>query len=156
MTITLRATVDAVMRTAATTVGRTARLALLLATALGLALMHTLGHTGVRTDPHPAMTGMTTAAAAGAAEMLSAVVTAAQPCPDGHCDGHGGHGSGAWSACLAILTGLAVIVILLWLLTAVRGGRLLPVPTVVRALSPRAPPDRTTGLTLASAAVLRI
>jgi hypothetical protein len=150
-----RAIVDAVTRTVATTVGRAARLALLLATVLGLALMHTLGHTGVRADPHPAMTGMTTTAA-GAAGMLKAVVTAAQPCPDGHCDGHGGHGSGAWSACLAILTGLAVIVMLLWLLTAVRGQRLLPVPTVLRALSPRAPPERTTGLTLASAAVLRI
>ncbi|WP_204299577.1 DUF6153 family protein [Actinoplanes campanulatus] len=141
-------------RTAATTVGRTARLALLLATALGLALMHTLGHAGVRADPRPAMTG-TASTAAGAAEMLTAVV-AAQPCPDGHCDGHGGHDSGAWSACLAILTGLAVIVMLLWLLTAARDQRLLPVPTVLRALSPRAPPDRTTGLTLASAAVLRI
>ncbi|WP_133875878.1 DUF6153 family protein [Paractinoplanes brasiliensis] len=142
--------------TAATTVGRTARLALLLATALGLTLMHTLGHTGVRADPHPAMTGMSTAVAADAAGMLSAVVTAAQPCPDGHCDGHGGHGSGAWSACLAILTGLAVIMMLLWLLTAIGGHRLLPVPAVPRSLSPRAPPDRTTGLILASAAVLRI
>ncbi|WP_328463465.1 DUF6153 family protein [Actinoplanes sp. NBC_00393] len=142
-------------RTAATAVGRTARLALLLATALGLALMHTLGHTGIRTDPHPAMTGMSTTAA-GAAEMLSAVVTAAQPCPDGHCDGHGGHGSGAWSACLAILTGLAVVVMLLWLLTLVQGRRPLPAPAVLRAPSPRAPPDRLTGLTLASAAVLRI
>ncbi|MBO3737698.1 DUF6153 family protein [Actinoplanes flavus] len=141
--------------TAVTTVGRTARLALLLATALGLALMHTLGHTGVRDDPHPAITGMSTTAA-GAAGMLSAVATAVQPCPDGHCDGHGGHGSGAWSACLAILTGLAVIVMLLWLLTVVRGHRLLPVPAVLRAMSPRAPPDRPTGLTLASAAVLRI
>ncbi|PRY19011.1 hypothetical protein CLV70_14019 [Pseudosporangium ferrugineum] len=137
-------------------VGRTARLALLLATALGLALMHTLGHTGVRADPHPAMTGMSTTAATGAAGMLSAVVTAAQPCPDGHCDGHGGHGSGAWSACLAILAGLAVIVMLLRLLTAVRGHRLHPVPAVLRALSPRAPPDRPAGLTLASAAVQRI
>jgi hypothetical protein len=137
-------------------VGRAARLALLLATALGLALMHTLGHTGVRADPHPATTGMSTSAQAGAAGMLKAVAAVAQPCPDGHCDGHGGHGSGAWSACLAILTGLAVIVMLLWLLTAVRGQRVLPVPTVLRALSPRAPPDRTTGLTLASAAVLRI
>lgn len=148
---------DAVTRTAAITVGRTARLALLLATAFGLALMHTLGHTGVRTDPHPAMAGMSTTAAADVAGMLTAVVTAAQACPDGHCDGHGGHGSGAWSACLAILTGLAVIVMLLWLLTAVRGHRLLLVPAVsLRASSPRAPPDRTTGLTLASAAVLRI
>lgn len=146
---------DAVTRAAATTVGHAARLALLLATALGLALMHTLGHTGVRADAHPATTGMSTIPA-GAPEMLSAAVTAAQPCPDGHCDGHGGHGSGAWSACLAILTGLAVIVMLLWLLTAVRDHRLLPVPAVLRALSPRAPPDRTTGLTLASAAVLRI
>jgi hypothetical protein len=137
-------------------VGRTARLVLLLATALGLALMHTLGHTGVRTDGHPAMTGMSTTAAVGAAGMLSAVVAAAQPCPDGHCDGHGGHGSGAWSACLAILTGLAVVVMLLWLLTVVQGRRLLPVPAVLRPLSPRAPPDRSTGLTLASAAVLRI
>ncbi|GIE36271.1 hypothetical protein Ait01nite_093160 [Actinoplanes italicus] len=137
------------------TVGRAARLALLLATALGLALMHTLGHTGVRADLHPAATGMDTTAV-GPAGMLTAVVTAAQPCPDGHCDGHGGHGSGAWSACLAILTGLAVVVMLYWLLTLVQGRRLLPVPAVLRALSPRAPPDRATGLTLASAAVLRI
>lgn len=139
--------------------GRTARLVLLLATALGLALMHTLGHTGVRTGPHPAMTGMS-ATVAGAGGMLPSVVTAAvttmQTCPDGHCDGHGGHGSGGWSACLAILTGLVMIVMVLWLLTTVRGRRLLPVPAQLRALSPRAPPDRTTGLTLASAAVLRI
>jgi hypothetical protein len=138
-------------------VGRTARLALLLATALGLAFMHTLGHTGVRADPHPTMSAMnTTTTTADAAGKLKAAVTVAQPCPDGHCDGHGGHGPAAWSACLAILTGLAVIVMLLDLLTAVRVQRLLSVPEVLRALSPRAPPDRTTGLTLASAAVLRI
>ncbi|WFE26103.1 DUF6153 family protein [Solwaraspora sp. WMMD791] len=142
-------------RKAATGVGHTARLALLLATALGLALMHTLGHTGVRADPHPAMAGMPTMTA-GAAGMMGAVVTAAQPCPDGHCDGHGGHSSGVWSACLAILSGLAVIVMLLWLLTTVRGHRLVSVPAELGAVSPRAPPDRTTGLMLASAAVLRI
>ncbi|MEU4621984.1 hypothetical protein AB0G04_18675 [Actinoplanes sp. NPDC023801] len=156
-------------RSRATAAGRAARLVLLLATALGLASMHTLGHTGVRAGHHPASAAMTSASAAmtsasaamtlasATAGALSTVVTAAaRPCPDGHCDGHGGHGSGAWSACVAILTGLAVIVMLLWLVAAVRSHRLLLVPTPLRALSPRAPPDRTTGLTLASAAVLRI
>ncbi|GAA0467334.1 hypothetical protein Aca07nite_71220 [Actinoplanes capillaceus] len=132
--------------------GCTARLAL-LATALGLALMHTLGHTGVRTDTHPAMTAMTTAVAA---EAVSAAVIAARPCPDGHCDGHDGHGSGAWSVCLAILTGLAVMVMLLWLLAAGRGHRPVTAAGVLRVPSPRAPPDRPAGLTLASTAVLRI
>ena len=49
-----------------------------------------------------------------------------------------------------------MFVLLLWLLVAGGGDRLPPGLALLRVLSPRAPPDRTTGLTLASAAVLRI
>ncbi|MFC6567885.1 DUF6153 family protein [Actinoplanes utahensis] len=135
-------------------VGRTARTVVLLATALGLALMHTLGHTGVRADVHQAMAGMASQVSGTGA--MQVMVSAADPCQGGHCDGHGGHGSGLWSACLAILAGLAVAVLLLVLAAAIARRQPMPSPGALRVRSPRAPPDRPTGLTLASTAVLRI
>jgi hypothetical protein len=150
-----RATVDAVTPPAATAIGRTARLVLLLATAFGLALMHTLGHAGVRTDLHTAHAAMAVPAVTAVTAPMA--LTAATPCPGGHCDGHGSHDPvDAWSVCLAILAGLAAIVLLLWLFTAIRGRRPALSPRVLRVLSPRAPPDRMAGLTLASTTVLRI
>jgi hypothetical protein len=147
--------VDAVTPPAATAIGRTARIVLLLATAFGLALMHTLGHAGVRTDLHAAEAGV--AAPAVTAATAPMALTAATPCPDGHCNGHGGHGSGgAWSVCLAILAGLAAIMLLLWLFVAIRSRRPSLSRCLQRVLAPRAPPDRMAGLTLASATVLRI
>ncbi|GAB7048417.1 hypothetical protein JCM9534A_35430 [Catenuloplanes indicus JCM 9534] len=141
--------------------GRTARLMLLLATVLGLALMHTLGHTGVRTDTHhPASTGTHESAAGTHAQVTVGVTmaawTASTVCPDDRCGGHGGHGAGVWSVCLAILTGLVVLVMLLWLAAAGYDRQRLMAAGVLRALMPRAPPDRPAGLTLASVAVLRI
>ncbi|MDQ0363915.1 DUF6153 family protein [Catenuloplanes indicus] len=138
------------MTSAAVTVtGRTARLVLLLATALGLALMHTLGHAGVRGDAHPATTGMHAPAVVGG----TAAFTEATACPGGHC---GDHGPGVWSVCLAILTGMVVLMMLLWLAGAGhrRSGR--AAAATRRVSSPRAPPDAPAGLRLTSVAVLRI
>jgi hypothetical protein len=144
--------VDGVIRAAAT-IGRTARSVLVLATVLGLALMHTLGHTGGRLDDRPGVAGVTVQAAADGLPML---LGAAAPCPDGHCDGHGGSGpSGAWSTCLAFLTGLAVLALLIILLAAAMRRTVQPAG-VSRVVTPRAPPDDPTGRTLASTAVLRI
>jgi hypothetical protein len=138
---------------AAIAVGRVARTVALLATALGLALMHTLGHAGVRADTPPP-TAVATARMFGATPVT---LTAADPCPDGHCDGHGGHGTGVWSVCLAILAALAAVVLVLLVLSAITWGRRPVLPAGARRVHPpRAPPDRPAGLTLASAAVLRI
>jgi disulfide bond formation protein DsbB len=147
--------VGAVNQPVAIAVGRTARAVLLLATALGLALMHTLGHTGVRVEMHPVVAAMS-AQASDAGVMPVMLTAAADPCPDGHCDGHGGHGFGVWSVCLAILAALAVAVLLLVLWAFTRRHRSVPPAADFRVRSPRGPPDRPAGLTLASAAVLRI
>ncbi|MFC3991167.1 DUF6153 family protein [Actinoplanes siamensis] len=139
------------------TIGRGARTALLLCTVFGLALMHTLGHAGVRAEePRTAsMITMSQAASLAPVSFVAAAVTG--ECPDDHCPGHHDHGQmSAWSVCLAILGGLAVVLLLaMALLAAARPG---PRPrgsgTPLRHVT-RAPPDRT-GLTLASTAVLRI
>ena len=112
---------------------------LLFCTLFGLAAMHTLGHAGLHMDEHthPAVSAVTafTAACAG--------------------DGCGGHEMSGWSICLAVLGGLAALV----LLGAVLVGRLAyggPGRAGGDARGPRAPPGRRAGLTEASIAVLRI
>ncbi|GLW35772.1 DUF6153 family protein [Actinoplanes regularis] len=131
-------------------IGRVARTVLLLSTVLGLAFMHTLGHSGLQGETAGTAMANLTAAAAPVVEAFIA-----DPCPDGHCDGHGQHG--AWSVCSAILTALAAVILaMVALLLAARRGPGVAPAMMARRSGPRAPPRSPTGLTLASTAVLRI
>ncbi|MFI1990994.1 DUF6153 family protein [Actinoplanes sp. NPDC020271] len=139
-------------------IGRGARAMLLLCTVFGLAMMHTLGHAGVRVEDHaPAsMTAMVPAVSLPTVSFVAAAMTG--DCPDDHRNGHHDHGHmSAWSVCLAILGGLAVVILLaMVLLAAARSG---PRPRGLggsQRHASRAPPPTGTGLTLASTAVLRI
>ena len=154
-----------------TALGRRARWLLLLSTVFGLAMMHTLGHAGMHpparhagmpttaTGMPPTAIGMAAtvavmAEAPGSAvdELAGAVV--ASRCAGASCQGHGA-GAG-WSVCLAVLGGLALVVLLA---VALRGrGGVAPGLRAAAATagSPRSPPVIPTGLTLRSTAVLRI
>jgi hypothetical protein len=128
---------------------------LLFCTLFGLAAMHTLGHTGVGADAHavPAVAGPPMAAVPDPV-VVAFTAASVDDCGDDHCDGHGPSG---WSICLAILGGLATMVLLMiLLLAALRDHRRAPGAAAPGIPSPRAPPERTAGLTLVSAAVLRI
>jgi hypothetical protein len=163
------------------TAGRAARWLLLACTLLGLAAMHTLGHAGMRMDagrhgvpmavapvavppvavppvavPPVAVAPVAAAPVAAAPVAVVPPAVAAEDCPAGHCDGHGDGGMSGWSVCLAVLGGLAVIVLLAALLFRAASGRRLrrrPVPVSAPA---RAPPKRPARLSTASVAVLRI
>jgi len=89
------------------------------------------------------------------APLIEAVAAASMPCDGDRCpDEHGA--MNGWSICLAVLGGLAVFALLAALSVAVRGDRTrLREATTAEAAS-RAPPIRRPGLTMASAAVLRI
>ncbi len=115
--------------------------------------MHTIGHTGPSGGTHPAAASSAAGAMPGMTGPASAI-SAAAPCPDGHCDGHGVMDS--FSVCLAVLQGLAVAVLLALLLTLLGGlGRLWVWARAATGV-PRAPPVRRTGLTIAAIPVLRI
>lgn len=125
---------------------------LLLLTAFGLTMMHTLGHAGMQMDPAAARADMPAAATVGAD--VPAAAPAPLPCPDDHCPHHSG--MDGWSACLAILGGLAVIVLLAAHLATRRH-----LPHIVSAASgaargSRSPPRSPSGLLIASTAALRI
>lgn len=136
-------------------IGRTARWLLLLCTVFGLAVMHTFGHAGVEitmaADVGTHQHGMgRPAAVAEPVAMAGAPICAGDRCPD--------HGSmSGWSVCLAVLSGLAAIMLLAVMLWARRaragrpGGR-----PVLAGSAPRPPPTPAAGLTVASNAVLRI
>ncbi|WP_144124547.1 hypothetical protein [Catellatospora sichuanensis] len=151
--------------------GRTARVLLLLATLVGLAAMHTLGHGGAA---HAAMTPMpghgTAPAAEGTAAGMTATVAAMaahveavpqEGCPDGHCarllvpPGRHTAGMDWWDLCVAVLTALGVLLLLFWLLGVV--SRRHPAgPSRARAgAASRGPPVRGLGLTLATVSVMR-
>jgi hypothetical protein len=135
----------------ATKLGQTARWLLLICTLFGLAAMHTLGHASMPMDTHADHAGVSSADAGPTA--AGTVMTA--PCPDGHCGG--GHGMDAWSVCLAILGGLALVVLIGALLS--RRSRSTGPHKRISAGPPaaRAPPGRRyQGLRVASLAVLRI
>jgi hypothetical protein len=146
-----------VIGTVAATIGRSARTALLLCTVFGLALMHTLGHAGVRAE-HSSATAMTSMSSASPATESFVAATAAGACPDDHCTGHRDHDQmTVWSVCLAVLGGLAVVILLAMALLA--AARRAPRPRGSRASrrrAARAPPIAGAGLVLASTAVLRI
>lgn len=142
---------------------------LLVSTVFGLATMHTLGHAGV----HPATSTMASPAVAADAMAISDCAgchthgaTTASDCGGcggqdavalsgcGRCDGHGA--MGAWTVCLAVLGGLAIVVLVALLLGGHRnrpgvGGR-----AVTFGGTPRSPPSALVGLTVASTALLRI
>jgi hypothetical protein len=129
---------------------RLARWLLLVSTVFGLAMMHTLGHAGMQMDSpthqHAMAQGVVASAQKVAAEMVA-------PCPD--CPA--GHAMDGWSVCLAVLSGLAVLVLLAAL--SLRLSRRSPRPRVVPDRppgGPRAPPRPAAGLAVVSIAVLRI
>jgi hypothetical protein len=141
----------------AATVGRIARWILLGCTLFGLAAMHTLGHAGMRMAPGHAGAAVRVAAATmSAAEVPdSGAPSAVGPgeCASGHCDG----GMSGWGVCQAVLSGLAVTVLLAALLSWAIPTRRANLNTIVVAFAvPRGPPRRSAGLTTASTAVLRI
>lgn len=150
--------------------GRAARVLVLLATLVGLAAMHTLGHGSAAHAATTPMPGHGAAAAAhGTAGMAATVaVTAAQVevlpregCPDGHCAGllapPARHTTGLdwWDVCVAVLTALGVLLLLCWLVGVVsRRGSGSPSQTRAVGAS-RGPPVRGLGLTLATVSVMR-
>ncbi|MGW4941891.1 DUF6153 family protein [Actinoplanes sp. NPDC004185] len=143
----------------ATTLGRTARWMLLFCTLFGLATMHTLGHAGMQMDSHAGVTSMSNAEAGPAHAAVLDIGATAAPCPDGHCgDGHGTGGMDAWSVCVAVLGGLAMVFLLGALLLSRRtGSARSPDRATGDPPAPRAPPGwRYQGLRVASLAVLRI
>ncbi|WP_430640984.1 DUF6153 family protein [Couchioplanes caeruleus] len=136
---------------------------LLFCTLFGLATMHTLGHAGMQMDSHaggPAMLVAEAGHIADGANLGSLMDTAASvPCPDDHCgDGHGTGGMDAWTVCLAVLGGLALVVLLSVLLVSRRGEAARRHDGNAQSRSaPRAPPGwRHQGLRVASLAVMRI
>ncbi|MEV4280111.1 hypothetical protein [Actinoplanes xinjiangensis] len=134
--------------------GSLTRWVLLVCTLVGLAAMHTIGHTGPGGGTHAAGVSGTAVTMPVLPETVSAI-RAAVPCPDGHCDGHGA--MGVFSICMAVLQGLAVAVLLALILLTVLGGLgLLPARERAATGVPRAPPVRRTGLTIAAISVLRI
>jgi len=148
-------------RTALT--GPVARWMLLACTLFGLAAMHTLGHAGMRMDEHVGHRSVSPAAAAvmdrpaGVTAAMTAVTNDCLGCVQAGSPAGPGHGGMAgWDVCLAVLTGLAVLVLLTALLVT-RSRREGPPARAVgrRPRGPRGPP-RPTGLTLAAASVLRI
>jgi hypothetical protein len=134
--------------------GSLTRWLLLVCTLVGLAAMHTIGHTGPGGGMHAAPASSAAVGMLGMTEMTSAIGAAA-PCLEGHCDDHGAMDS--FSVCMAVLQGLAVAVLLALLLLSVLGGlgRLRPRERAATGV-PRAPPVRRTGLTIAAISVLRI
>ncbi|GGN50557.1 hypothetical protein FHR83_009230 [Actinoplanes campanulatus] len=117
---------------------RLVRLVLMACTVLGLATMHTLGHRHTH-DP-----GHVMAAIAGGGHHDESA-----PGPDP---------SVTWSVCLAVLTALGVLVLLLGrpprLWTAGPDPR--PGAAPARSAASRAPPRRPVGLRVASISVLRL
>jgi peptidoglycan/LPS O-acetylase OafA/YrhL len=135
------------------TAGRIARWILLFCTLFGLALMHTIGHTGPHAGQHHQLGAAMPVTAGGVA--MSALVPA--ECPAGHCDGHDPGGMSGWSVCVAILGGLVAVVLLAALLSWMMSGRGRAWEKAAgRPPVSRGPPRRAAGLSLVSVAVLRV
>jgi hypothetical protein len=144
-----RASVASVTDLQPSTAVRLARWLLLVSTAFGLAMMHTLGHAGMQMDSPPHQQAMAQGVVASAQKVAAEMVA---PCPDCPTE----HGMG-WSICLAVLFGLAALALLAAL--AQRLSRRSPRPRDVRdgpQGGPRAPPPTAAGLAVVSIAVLRI
>jgi hypothetical protein len=152
--------VDAVTQAKAHDVGRVARWMLLACTLFGLAVMHTLGHAGMQMGMHAAHDGGSASqglAATGDTTMAFEAVAAVtvDGCASDGCahagPGHG-HGGGmdGWSVCLAVLGGLAVVVLLSALLLGAATRRAVWSRLAARVVTPRGPPIRSAGLIIAS------
>ena len=137
---------------------------LLLCTLLGLATMHTLGHTELSMDSsgHGDRATVATTTAmdphGSSAHQTSAFRAAPSTCSGdyrGHDPAHGG--MAGWRACLAVLTGLATVLLAL-LLVGDAAHRTVVAGTDATAAVVRAypPPGGRAGLALMSVAVLRI
>jgi hypothetical protein len=139
-------------------VGRAARWLLLLCTVFGLAAMHTLGHAGMQmsTSVHPGMDRTTSAVSISGAVPGTGIATvvSATPCAGDDC-GHRGAMDG-WSICVAILGGLAVMILVAALLRFKRTRGAGPGAALASFRGPRAPPGRPPGLRAVSTVVLRI
>jgi len=139
------------------TAGRLARWVLLSCTLFGLTVMHTLGHTGPQAGTHHALGSVAMAAAGGPHDSVAMPALVPAECPGGHCDGHGSGGMSGWSVCLAVLSGLIALVLLVALLSWVVSGRgRAREKQAGRSPVSRGPPRRLAGLALVSVAVLRI
>lgn len=142
--------------------GRTARLMLLLATLLGLAAMHTLGHHGPHVTPghhdrHPAA-GVVMSAAGIVMSDAGVVMSAAEACGCGAilaAPMPGGDGTGGWDVCLAVLVAFAVLLLAAVLLRASRAAATAHQPGRSGSVRPRGPPAGRVGLLLATVSVLR-
>jgi hypothetical protein len=130
---------------------RLARWLLLVSTVFGLAMMHTLGHAGMRMDSPTHQKAMAQDVVVSAQKVSAEMVAPCTDCPSGH-------GMDGWSICLAVLSWLAVLVLLAVLL--LKASRRSPRPRGVPdgpQGGPRAPPPPVAvGLVLVSTAVLRI
>lgn len=144
--------------------GRTARVLLLLATLVGLAAMHTLGH---GTAAHAAMTPMPvhgTTAAMAAQVKHAAMAAPAEAVPGGCAGGHcarllvppARHTAGLdwWDVCVAVLTALGVL-LLFWLVGVVCRRAPAGLSRLRAAAASRGPPVPRLGLTLATVSVMR-
>lgn len=175
----VRATVGTVTTSRVAVVGRVAQLLVLACTLLGLAAMHTIGHTGLG---HHHAAGHDAVPAAADAEHLfvarlviatmhdAAAVTSRSVPPTGPdgCAGDGctptagmpggaGGGMAGWDLCVAVLSALAVATLLTVLLLSVVAGRAPPRPDGTAHSVARAGPSRAgLGLRLTAVSVLRI
>jgi hypothetical protein len=139
-------------------VGRAARWLLLLSTVFGLAMMHTLGHAGMQMADggQPGTARNTSSMSISVATTAGDIVTAVSPMPCAG-DGCGHHGAmDGWSVCLAILGGLAVIVLVAALLRLRRSRGDGPGAAPADLMVPRGPPPWPAGLRATSTVVLRI
>jgi hypothetical protein len=104
---------------------------LLASTLLALAAMHTVGHTGMQMNAGvlvmPGSTATLVSRHVAPSEAVQAVVAAVMGgCADDGCADPSHHGGGpmsGWSICLAVLSGVAVIVLLAALLRRATTGR---------------------------------
>jgi hypothetical protein len=129
---------------------------LLACTAFGLAAMHTLGHVGVHGDSHAAHAHA--AASADVAVTVEGAETHICGCTHLDDSAPAQQPMPLWSICVAVLTGLAAVVLIaaFWRSLSRRTGYRPPVYHQCGPIACRAPPRRAAGLTVAAVSVLRI
>ncbi|GIF01737.1 hypothetical protein Ari01nite_92010 [Paractinoplanes rishiriensis] len=113
-----------------------ARWLVLACTVIGLTAMHSLGHAGMAGHHETHGDARSTATTAGVASWT-------EGCPGDSCPMTPGHGSPAgWSACLAILSGVAVVAMLVVLIVATRRRGAAGTLEWLPGSPPRASPGR--------------
>ncbi|MGX6607356.1 DUF6153 family protein [Micromonosporaceae bacterium Da 78-11] len=143
--------------------GRVARWVLLACTVFGLAAMHTLGHAGMHGPAtHEAAGHAIGMRVVGDTAVMTGSITGVIGCAGNGCvqlgARRGGDGDMAgWSVCVAVLTGLAILLLLALLWAGITARRTsLPQRAGGTTGGARAPPLRRVGLMLARVSVLRI